>query len=72
MLRQAQHDPRLAARLALLLAPLLLAGCGQRRDDPGLGGLSRSEASQLNDAATMLDANSVSSNALGNNQETSQ
>jgi len=56
-----------------LLAPLLLlAACGQRADDPGLGGLSHSEASQLNDAAAMLDANSVSANTVTNDQEPSQ
>ena len=54
----------------LLLAPLLLlAACGQSADDPGLGGLSHSEASQLNDAAAMLDANSVSVDAVADNQE---
>jgi hypothetical protein len=54
-------------RAALLLAPLLLAACGQRSDDPGLGGLSHSEASQLNDAAVILDANSVSADAINTN-----
>ena len=57
-------------RLLLLLTPLvLLAACGQRANDPGLGGLSPSETSQLNDAAAMLDANSVSANAVANDQE---
>jgi hypothetical protein len=57
-------------RLLLLLTPLVLLGaCGQGADDPGLGGLSPSEASQLNDAAAMLDANSVSANAVANDQE---
>ncbi|MGN6376580.1 MAG: hypothetical protein ACTHMG_13650 [Sphingomonas sp.] len=58
----------------LFLTPLLfLAGCGQRADDPGLGGLSHSEARQLNDAAAMLDANSVSADAVTNtDQEPSQ
>jgi hypothetical protein len=56
-----------------LLLPFLLAACGQRSDDPGLGGLSHSEASQLNDAAVMLDANSVSADSVNTNaQEPSQ
>jgi len=71
VLRQPHPDRRW--RAALLLAPLLLAACGQRSDDPGLGGLSHSEASQLNDAAVMLDANSVSADAVSTNtQEPSQ
>jgi len=69
MLRQAQHE-RPWTRHRLLLAPLLLlAACGQSADDPGLGGVSHSEASQLNDAAAMLDANSVSADAVTNDQE---
>ena len=73
MIRQAQHERGIGLRRAVLLAPLLLlAACGQRADDPGLGGLSHSEASQLNDAAAMLDANSVSANAVTNDQEPSQ
>jgi hypothetical protein len=57
-----------------MLTPLLLlAACGQPADDPGLGGLSHSEASQLNDAAVMLDANSVSADSVNTNaQEPSQ
>ena len=71
MLRQAQHERKTI--LAIVLIPLmLLAACGQRADDPGLGGLSHSEASQLNDAAAMLDANSVSANAVTNDQEPDQ
>jgi len=59
-------------RLLLVTPLLLLAACGQRADDPGLGGLDRSEASQLNDAAAMLDANSVSGDAVINDQEQAQ
>lgn len=55
---------------ALLLVPLLmLAACGSGDDDPGRGGLSGTEASQLNDAAQMLDANSVSANAVSPNDQ---
>lgn len=59
-------------RLLLLTPLVLLAACGQRADDPRLGGLDHSEASQLNDAAAMLDANSVSADAVTNDQEPSQ
>lgn len=56
-------------RLLLLTPLVLLAACGQKADDPGLGGLSHSEASQLNDAAAMLDANSVSAAAVTNTDQ---
>lgn len=59
-------------RLLLLTPLILLAACGQRADDPGLGGLDHSEARQLNEAAAMLDANSVSADAVTNDQEPSQ
>jgi len=51
---------------ALMLPLLLLAGCGSAGGDPG--GASATEASQLNDAAAMLDDNSVSADALQTNQ----
>jgi hypothetical protein len=56
-------------RVLLLMPLLLIAGCGQRADDPGLGGLSKSQASQLNDAAAMLDANGVSADAVSNTDQ---
>jgi len=56
-------------RLLLLTPLVLLVACGQKADDPGLGGLSHSEASQLNDAAAMLDANSVSAAAVTNTDQ---
>lgn len=56
-------------RALMLTSLLLLAACGQASNDPGLGGLSHSEASQLNDAAVMLDANSVSANAISNTDQ---
>lgn len=71
MLRYAQREPiHGVTRAAVALVPLLLlAACGQRADDPGLGGLSHSEASQLNDAAAMLDANSVSTATVSNTEQ---
>lgn len=54
-------------RAACLILPLvLLAGCGSSGGDPG--GASATEASQLNDAAAMLDDNGVSANAVATNQ----
>ncbi len=41
-------------RLVAPLACVLLAACGSGSDD-GVGGVSASEASALNDAAAMLD-----------------
>ncbi|KQS01575.1 hypothetical protein ASG11_16950 [Sphingomonas sp. Leaf357] len=49
-------------RLAPLLPVLLLAACGSHSDAPG--SVSASEAQSLNDAAAMLDANSVDANAV--------
>jgi ABC-type glycerol-3-phosphate transport system substrate-binding protein len=42
---------------------LLLAGCGAR-DEPDPSGITPSEAEALNDAAAMLDNESVTLNAL--------
>ena len=47
---------------AVLLAPLLLAACSATPDAAGAG--TADEERQLNEAAEMLDANSVSLNAL--------
>ena len=49
-------------RLTLLLLPLALAACGSGKNDPG--GVSPGEARQLNDAAAMLDANSVTAETI--------
>lgn len=42
----------------LMTALLALASCGSP-NDPGVGGVTRSEAEALNDAATMIDNNAV-------------
>ena len=47
---------------AALAAFLLLAACSAGDDAPGA--VSQSEQQQLNDAAAMLDANSVDANAV--------
>jgi hypothetical protein len=44
------------------LLPLLLAACSATPDDPGQ--VSPDEARQLNDAAEMLDANSIDLNEV--------
>ena len=43
--------------VALLVALLALGACSSHRDQPGA--VSADEARQLNDAAAMLDANSM-------------
>ena len=57
---------RSAARLAtaLLTAMLSLAACSAEPDQPG--GVTAEEARQLNEAAAMLDANSMDADTLGN------
>lgn len=47
----------------MLAAALLLAACSGGKDQPGA--VTADEARQLNDAAAMLDANSVDANAVG-------
>lgn len=49
---------RATALIVLGCVALSLAACGARKD-PTLGGLSADEASAMNDAAVMLDRNSV-------------
>jgi hypothetical protein len=41
-----------------VILALMLSACGSPSNDP-VGGVSRSEAEALNDAAEMLDANAV-------------
>lgn len=54
-------------RLAPLASLLLLAACGGAEDvDPG--GMSASEAQELNDAAAMLDANAIDLNEVTGNE----
>ena len=45
---------------AVLLATIALAGCHHSADEPGA--VTPDEQAQLNDAAAMLDANSLSAN----------
>lgn len=45
-------------------AALLLLGCSAEPDQPG--GVTADEARQLNEAAAMLDANSVDADVLAN------
>lgn len=54
-------------RSSALLVPLLLLACG-REPDPQPGGLTADDQAQLNDAAAMLDANSVDLNAVQSNE----
>jgi hypothetical protein len=53
-------------RAFLLLPLLMLAACGQSSDDPDYGGVTADQARELNQAAAMLDANSVSADAVLN------
>lgn len=54
-------------RMTILpLALLALSACGDVGEVPG--GVSADEAAALNDAAVMLDANSVSADQLDNSQ----
>lgn len=54
--------------LALVAATLVLAACSRHHDDQP-GAVSADEAAQLNDAAAMLDANSVDLNAATANDQ---
>jgi hypothetical protein len=53
---QCGHDA--AMRILFIPALFALAACGSPRDQK-VGGVSQSEADALNDAAEMLDANTV-------------
>jgi hypothetical protein len=52
----------------LVAAALALAACSRHHDDQP-GAVSADEAAQLNDAAAMLDANSVDLNAATANDQ---
>lgn len=56
-------------RLILVAAPLLLVSCSGGGEQPG--GVTADEARQLNEAAEMLDANSVDLNAVANDEDPS-
>ena len=60
--------PRLRGGLVAL--PLLLAACSGGDAPPG--GVTADEAHQLNEAAEMLDANSVDLNAVATNDQDPQ
>jgi len=62
------HRPR--RRVAIVAAPLLLVACSGSGDGQP-GGVSADEARQLNEAAEMLDANSVDLNAIANDRDPS-
>lgn len=50
----------MSARRLLSLAPLLIvAACGADDNDPGVGGVTVGEARALNEAAEMLDNQSL-------------
>ncbi len=54
-----------------LLVPVLLAlaACGQSADNEAPGGVTPDQARELNQAAAMLDANSVSADAVINEDD---
>ena len=54
-------------RRAILIAPALLAACSGGGEQPGA--VSADEARELNQAAEMLDANAVSLDAVGKEDE---
>jgi hypothetical protein len=54
-------------RLAILIAPILLAACSGGGEQPGA--VTADEARELNEAAEMLDANAVSLNAVEDDEE---
>ncbi|TKD50330.1 hypothetical protein [Sphingomonas baiyangensis] len=56
-------------RFVPLIALALLAACGPGENDPGPGGVTMSEARELNEAAAMLEPDSVSANALDNGSD---
>lgn len=51
-------------RTPILAIPLLLAACDGGANEPGPGGVTQSEARELNEAAEMLDANAVALGAV--------
>ena len=58
------------ALISAALLPLLLAGAACHREEPQPAGLTADDQAQLNDAAAMLDANSIDLNAATEVDET--
>jgi len=67
MPRPASAASRWRRRVAALLFPLALMACSGSSDDSP-GAVTADEAQQLNDAAAMLDANSVDATAVAGNE----
>ena len=61
-----EHRRRTRLAACALLPAMLLASCGGAADEAGA--VSADEAAQLNDAAAMLDANSVALDAVTSNR----
>lgn len=67
--RGFRRSTGLGGRFIIIALGLGVAACGASDDDPGPGGVTVGEARALNEAAAMLDANSVSADAVGANQD---
>ncbi|EZP53495.1 MULTISPECIES: hypothetical protein, partial [Sphingomonas] len=63
-----RHRP--SPRLIAAVLPLALLACARGHDDSGA--VSADEAAQLNDAAAMLDANSIDLDAVTTNDTDAQ
>jgi hypothetical protein len=57
-------------RIVSVVMFLALAGCGGSPNDPGVGGVTRSEAQALNDAAEMLDQTEPPPSVLNSSAQT--
>lgn len=66
-----EDDRMRFAALGAAIVLLLLSGCSSRGDDQP-GTVTADESRQLNDAAAMLDANSIDANAVATNDQDTQ